>query len=118
MIFFITSEIYVFVSLGFGLLVSIISSSQIVAVVITLLVTIIPSFLYSGMIMPISSMSGDAYIMAHIYPVMYYNHLIYDTFLVGQGFTSPTNLLYIFILIGYAILLFTIAFFSLKKEIK
>jgi ABC-type multidrug transport system permease subunit len=118
LIFFITSEIYVFVSLGFGLLVSIISSSQIVAVVITLLVTIIPSFLYSGMIMPISSMSGDAYIMAHIYPVMYYNHLIYDTFLVGQGFTSPTNLLYIFILIGYAILLFTIAFFSLKKEIK
>ncbi|MCD6173586.1 MAG: ABC transporter permease, partial [Sulfurimonas sp.] len=71
-LFWLASELYVFTALGFGLLVSIISSSQIIAIIVTLMLTIIPAFMYSGMIMPISSMSGEASITAHIYPVMYY----------------------------------------------
>jgi len=117
-LFWLASEIYIFVALGFGLLVSIIASSQMVAMIVTLMLTIIPAFLYSGMIMPISSMSGEAAFTAHIYPVMYYNHIIYDTFLIGQGFKSPTNILYLLILFGYGIILFVFGLLLLKKEIK
>jgi ABC-type multidrug transport system permease subunit len=117
-LFWLASELYVFTALGFGLLVSIISSSQIIAMIVTLMLTIIPAFMYSGMIMPISSMSGEAFIMAHIYPVMYYNHIIYDTFLIGRGFSSSTNILYLLLLFGYGVVLFILGLLFLKKEIK
>ncbi|RLA64876.1 MAG: ABC transporter permease [Epsilonproteobacteria bacterium] len=117
-LFWFASELYVFVALGFGLLVSILASSQIVAIIVTLMLTILPAFMYSGMIMPISSMSGEAFIVAHIYPVMYYNHIIYDTFLIGQGFSSSTNILYLLLLFGYGVVLFTLGLLLLKKEIK
>ncbi|MBL0707563.1 MAG: ABC transporter permease [Sulfurimonas sp.] len=116
-LYWISSELYILVALGFGLLVSIVVSSQIVAIVVTLMLTILPGFLYSGMLMPISSMNNEAYIIAHLYPVMYYNHIIYDTFLVGQGFDSSLNILYLSLLAGYALLFFFVGLFFLKKEI-
>ncbi len=117
-LYWLSSEIYILISLGMGLLISILVSTQIVAVVLTLMLTILPGFLYSGMLMPISSMSGEAYITAHIYPVMYYNHIVYDVFLVGDGFNSSTNVKYLFLLCGYAVGLFILGVIFLKKEIK
>jgi ABC-2 type transport system permease protein len=118
LIYFLVSEIYILISLGIGLLVSIISSRQIVAMVLTIIITVIPGFLYSGILMPISSMKGESYIEAHIFPVMYYNHIIYDAFLIGEGFHSHKNILYFGILIVYAILLFVIGRVLLKKGLK
>ncbi|WP_457640531.1 ABC transporter permease [Persephonella sp.] len=117
-IFWIVSEIYVLISISIGLLVSIITRTQIVALVVTIIITIIPGFLYSGIIMPISSMKGEAYIEAHLFPVMYYNHIVYDTFLIGQGFSSPKNILYFLILIFYALTILTIGSIFMKKEMK
>jgi ABC-2 type transport system permease protein len=82
-----------------------------------LIVTIIPGFLYSGMLMPISSMEGESVIEAHIYPVMYYTHILYDVFLVGDGLSASKNLLYLLILVGYAIILLGIGSLLLKKRI-
>jgi ABC-type multidrug transport system permease subunit len=118
LIYFFASEIYILISLGIGLLVSIVSSRQIVALVLTIIITVIPGFLYSGILMPISSMKGESYIEAHIFPVMYYNHLVYDTFLIGQGFYSHKNILYFGILIFYAIALLVIGKLLLKKGLK
>ncbi len=117
-IYWLTSEIYILISLSIGLLVSIVTNRQIVAVILTVIITVIPGFLYSGILMPISSMSKEAYIEAHLFPVMYYNHIIYDTFLIGQGFEAQKNLLYLLILIFYAALLFIIGSALLKKELK
>lgn len=118
LLFWLSSEIYIFISLSIGLLISIISPTQIVAIVLTVIITIIPGFLYSGMLMPISSMTGESYVEAHLYPVMYYNHIIYDTFLIGQGFSSEKILLYLGILICYALSLFCLGWYFLKKEIR
>jgi len=118
LLYWLSSEIYIFIALSIGFLISILVSSQIVAVIVTLLMTILPGFLYSGMLMPISSMGSEAYIIAHIYPVMYYNHIIYDVFLIGQGFASIKIVLYLGLLTLYAIGLFLLAIFLLKKEIR
>jgi len=112
------SFIYIIISISIGLLVSIITSTQIVAVILTLIITIIPGFLYSGMLMPISSMEGESAIVAHIYPVMYYTHILYDVFLVGDGLSAGKNQLYFGILTGYAFLLLGAGSFFLKKRIK
>ncbi|MDX1809821.1 MAG: ABC transporter permease [Sulfurospirillaceae bacterium] len=115
-LYWLSSEVYIMISLCFGLLVSIIASSQIVAVILSLMFTILPGFLYSGMLMPISSMSGSAYIIAHIYPVMYYNHIVYDAFLIGQGFSSSKVVTYLVFLCAYAVVLYLLGLFLLKKE--
>jgi ABC-type multidrug transport system permease subunit len=118
LLFWLASELYVLISIGVGLLVSILARTQIVAVVLTVIITIIPGFLYSGMLMPISSMQGGSRIEAHLYPVMYYNHIVYDTFLVGQGLASPKILLYLSILLVYAALLLALGTLMMRKEIR
>jgi len=118
LLYIVSSEIYIFISLSIGFVISILVSSQIVAVIVTLLMTILPGFLYSGMLMPISSMGSEAYIIAHIYPVMYYNHIIYDVFLIGQGFDSSKIVFYLGLLIAYAIGFFILSISLLKKEIR
>ncbi|MCF6200961.1 MAG: ABC transporter permease [Hydrogenimonas sp.] len=115
-LYWISSELYILSSIGIGLLVSVITRAQIVAIVLTIIITIIPGFLYSGMLMPISSMSGESKIEAHIYPVMYYNHIIYDTFLIGQGLDSPKSRLYLLILALYALFTLFIGSRLIKKE--
>jgi len=55
LLYWVAAQIYILISLGVGLLVSIITRTQIVAIVLTIIITIIPGFLYSGMLMPISS---------------------------------------------------------------
>ena len=117
-LYWIASELYVLISLGVGLLVSIITRTQIVATVLTIIITIIPGFLYSGMLMPISSMSHESVVEAHIYPVMYYNHIVYDTFLVGQGIASPKIQLYLLILCLYAAGLIFLGAKMMKKAIR
>ena len=116
-LYLMTGLLYLFISISIGLLVSIVARTQIVAIVATLVVTIIPAFLYSGMLMPISSMTGMSYVEAHIYPTMYYSHLLYDFFLVGDGLASPKNRLYLLILAGYASALFTLGTLLLRKRL-
>ncbi len=117
-LFWGVSEIYILISISFGLLVSIITSTQIAALVLSIIVTVIPGFLYSGILMPISSMKGESVIEAHLFPVMYYNHLVYDSFLVNEGLNSPKNILYIFILLFYAVFLLIFGSLFLKKALK
>ncbi len=117
LLYFIASEIYISISIALGLLVSILTSKQVTALVIVILITIIPAFLYSGMLMPISSMSSESYIEAHLLPVMYYNHIVYDTFLIGSGF-SFLNIEYLIILSLYSIGLFSLGWILLKKRLR
>jgi len=117
-LYFLATELYIIVSLGIGLLVSVMTSNQVTALVITILITIIPGFLYSGILMPISSMDRGSLIEAHMLPIMYYNHIIYDTFLIGSGFSSPTNLLYLGILFFYGVFLILIGSLFLKKRLR
>jgi ABC-type multidrug transport system permease subunit len=112
-----SSMIYIVISSSIGLLASIVTSTQIVAIILVAIVTVIPGFLYSGMIMPISSMGGEAYIVAHLYPVMYLTHLMQDVFLVGDGLSSDQNIQYLLILLGYAVVLFVLSFILLKKRL-
>lgn len=118
LLYWFTSELYLLISLSIGMLISIITRTQIVAVVLTVVVTIIPGFLYSGILMPISSMVGVSRYEAHIFPVMYYNHIIYDAFLVGEGLASSKTELYVFILACYAVGMLSLGSVLLKKELK
>jgi ABC-type multidrug transport system permease subunit len=118
LLFLIASLIFVFVSVSIGLLVSVFTSTQIAALILTVIITVVPGFLYSGILMPISSMDKISQIEAHSFPIMYYNHIAYDSFLVGEGFKSSLNIEYLLILFFYGAVLFLISLLLLKKAIK
>ena len=83
--FLIASLIFVLSSTGIGLIVSLLVRTQIAALVITMVVSMLPTILYSGLIVPVSSLSPGSQIQAHFFPGMYYTNIVRGTFLKGIG---------------------------------
>jgi ABC-2 type transport system permease protein/ribosome-dependent ATPase len=67
------------------LLVSLLVRTQIAALLITMIVSILPTILYSGLIVPVSSLSPGSQIQAHLFPGMYYTNIVRGAFLKGVG---------------------------------
>jgi ABC-2 type transport system permease protein/ribosome-dependent ATPase len=83
--FFAASVIYVTCTTGIGLLVSLFARTQISAMMITVVVTIVPAVLYSGLLVPIASMDEASQFEAHLFPAMYYTDIALGSFLKGIG---------------------------------
>ncbi len=83
--FFAASLVFVLASTGIGLIVSLLVRTQIAALLITIIVSIIPTILYSGLIVPVSSLSPGAQFQAHLFPGMYYTNIVRGAFLKGVG---------------------------------
>ncbi|CAN5815094.1 ABC transporter permease [soil metagenome] len=116
-LFFLLSTIlYVICTTGIGLLVSVMVNTQVAAMVGTAIVTVVPAVLYSGMIIPIPSLSAVAAVIAHLLPGMYYAEIAMGSFLKGVGFASLW--LDMLILALYAAALFTAGFLGFHKRPK
>lgn len=102
--FLVSTVVYVVCTAGIGLLVSVLVDTQIAAMVATAVVTVVPALLYSGMIIPIPSLSAVATVIAHLLPGMYYAEIVIGSFLKGVGFADLWGSL--LILGGYAGALF------------
>jgi ABC-2 type transport system permease protein/ribosome-dependent ATPase len=83
--FLAASLVFVLSSTGIGLLVSLLVRTQIAALLITLIVAMVPTILYSGLIVPVSSLSPGSQIQAHLFPGMYYTNIVRGAFLKGVG---------------------------------
>ncbi len=66
------AALYVCVTTGIGLLVSTFTRTQLAALLISLIVTVVPSFLYSGLLTPVSSLVGGASWIARAFPATYF----------------------------------------------
>lgn len=84
-LFLISALLFVLTSTGIGLLVSIMVSTQIAALIVTMVISILPTILFSGLIVPVSSLSPGAWIQAHFFPGMYFTNIVRGTFLKGVG---------------------------------
>ena len=52
---------------------------------LTVVMTIIPSVLYSGLLVPIASMDPQGQFEAHLFPAMYFTDIALGSFLKGGG---------------------------------
>jgi ABC-2 type transport system permease protein/ribosome-dependent ATPase len=59
--------------------------TQIAALIVTMVISILPTILFSGLIVPVSSLSTGAWIQAHFFPGMYFTNIVRGTFLKGVG---------------------------------
>lgn len=83
--FFVALVIYVCCTTGIGLLASLIVRTQVAAMMLTVVMTIIPSVLYSGLLVPIASMEPQGQFEAHLFPAMYFTDIALGSFLKGVG---------------------------------
>ncbi len=63
--------IFAFVSTGMGLLASAVTKSQIAALFIAMVGTILPAIQFSGLINPVSSLEGGGRLIGEVYPATY-----------------------------------------------
>ena len=114
--FVVASVVFVVCCAAMGLLVSLLVSTQMAALVITIVLTTVPTFLFSGFITPVSSLSPGAQIQAHLFPAMYYTDIVRGAFLKGIGFDGLATKL--FTLTLYTLLLLACGYFLFHKRPK
>lgn len=83
-IFFI-STVYILLALSLGLLVSNVAQTQIVALLISAMVLLMPIVMLSGMIFPVESMSGILQWVSAIIPTRYYISAMRKMMIMGVG---------------------------------
>jgi ABC-2 type transport system permease protein len=83
--FLAASMVFVLCGTGLGLLVSLLVRTQIAALLITIIIAMVPTILFSGLIVPVSSLSPGSQFQAHLFPGMYYTNIVRGTFLKGIG---------------------------------
>jgi ABC-2 type transport system permease protein len=106
--------LYVLINVSIGLLVSSITRTMVSAQIVTIIVTVIPAFLYSGLLIPVSNLEGEAKIMAHLYPTMHFMKIIHGVYLKNLNITSL--LPQVFILLLYFFILFSLGILVFRKR--
>ena len=106
--------IYVLASTGFGLLISVFAPTQTAAIFAAAIITILPAVQFSGMFVPVSSLTGGAWFAARIFPSTYFQAISVGTFTKALGFPSLwRNLVALAVL---ALIYFVTSMTLLKKQ--
>jgi len=80
--------VYVVATTGFGLLLSVFSGSQTAAIFAAAIISILPAVQFSGMFVPVSSLTGGAWLAGKIFPSTYFQAISVGTFTKALGFAS------------------------------
>jgi len=78
--------VYVLAATGFGILLSVFSSTQTAAIFAAAIITILPATQFSGMLVPVSSLTPGAQLMGKLFPSSYFQHISVGTFTKALGF--------------------------------
>jgi ribosome-dependent ATPase len=77
--------LYVAATTGIGMVTSTFTSSQVAAVFVTAILTIIPTIQFSGLLQPVSTLDGAARFFGLIWPASYYMHSSLGAYTKGLG---------------------------------
>lgn len=109
------SLVYVFVTVGLGIAVSAIVRTQLAAVFLSFVGTLMPSVLFSGFLFPIGTMPYVLQLYTYVFPTRYFIDISRDLFLKGVGIEYLWRNLALLAL--YAVLLVFAASLTLKKKV-
>jgi ribosome-dependent ATPase len=108
------SLLYVAATTGFGQLVSTLTRTQVSAVFATTILSIVPAVNFSGLLVPVSSLSGGGRLLGLGFPPAWYQPISIGAFTKGLGFAELwLNLL---VLAGFFILFLIAAQLILRKQ--
>lgn len=112
---FAAGLVYVFCTVGIGLLVSTIARTQLTGMLMALIMTLMPSFLFSGFLFPIFTMPYVLQLYTRLFPARYFVDLSRGIVLKGAAFPDiwPTFLILFF----YTAAIFALAVWRFKKKV-
>lgn len=87
-VIFLASALYIFCSLALGLLISTVTSSQQVAMLISLMGLMLPVMLLSGYMFPVANMPVPLQIISNIVPAKWYIIIVKQIMIKGTGLLS------------------------------
>ncbi len=106
--------IYVYATTAYGLLISAFARTQISALFGTAMLTVIPATQFSGMLSPVSSLSGMGAIFGDVFPMSYYLPIAVGTFTKSLGFAELARTMLILAFLVPALLGLSLA--MLRKQ--
>ncbi|MBV8682431.1 MAG: ribosome-associated ATPase/putative transporter RbbA [Caulobacteraceae bacterium] len=80
--------LFVLASTGFGLLISVFAATQTAAIFAAAIIAILPAVQFSGMFVPVSSLTGGAALAAKIFPSTYFQAVSVGTFTKALGMST------------------------------
>ena len=80
--------LYVSGTTAFGLFVSTFVRTQIAAIFASAILTTMPAIQFSGLLLPVSSLSPDARVIGAVFPSTYFHHVSVGAFTKGLGFAE------------------------------
>jgi drug efflux transport system permease protein len=112
---FTLATIFIIGGLSFGILLSILGRTQLVASQIAMVSTFLPVFLLSGFVFAISNMPKPLQVITYLVQARYFVTISKGIFLKGSTLAAlvPESVL----LVAYAVLVFTIAVRKFKKKV-
>ncbi|MPM90820.1 Ribosome-associated ATPase [bioreactor metagenome] len=111
----VSALLFLTCTVGYGLLISIIASSQLAAMFITILTTMLPSFFYSGFLAPVTSQSALGQFISAFLPSTYFMYIVRGIYLKGASFAIIwPDLLALLI---YAVILYFLAIACFRKKV-
>ena len=112
----IVSLIYILLALSLGLLISNVAQTQLVALLLSAMVLLIPVVMLSGMLFPIESMPAVLQWISAVVPPRYYIQAMRKLMIMGVGIREVAQ--EVAILSGMTILLLTIALKKFKQRLE
>ena len=70
---------------SYGLVIATVTSSQVAAVFATAILSLMPTFQFSGFLQPVSALEGAARTLGNLWPATYYMHMSVGAFTKGLG---------------------------------
>jgi len=80
--------LYVFSTCGFGQLVSTLTRTQVAAVFATTILTVIPTVNFSGLLVPVSSLTGQGRLIGLMFPAAWFQPISVGTFTKGLSYSD------------------------------
>jgi ribosome-dependent ATPase len=80
--------LFVTTTTAYGMVISAFASTQIAALFGTAILTFMPASQFSGMFVPVSSLTGAAKVMGRVFPMSYFVPISVGTFTKGLGFAD------------------------------
>jgi ribosome-dependent ATPase len=77
--------VYVMASTSYGLLVSVFTRTQVAAVFATMVISMMPTVVFSGLMQPVATLEGGARLIGTAWPTHYYMHMSVGAFTKGLG---------------------------------
>jgi ribosome-dependent ATPase len=111
---FVGAFLYVLASTGFGVLISTFTKTQVAATFAAAIISIIPAVNFSGLLVPVASLSGGGRLIGLGFPSAWFQQISVGTFTKGLGFADlwQNHLA----LAGFAVVFIAASVVALRKQ--